>query len=118
MAIINKKLEKVNLHFSFEVKETIALAMKDNIREIEGCLNSITFFCIMTNSVPTVKMAEEHIKRGLKNESNPRKINIYDIKNAVANYYSIPVENFDKASHKGCGVCKAGCNVSFQGQRR
>lgn len=95
MAIINKKLEKVNLHFSFEVKETIALAMKDNIREIEGCLNSITFFCIMTNSVPTVKMAEEHIKR-IKNESNPRKINIYDIKNAVANYYSIPVENFDK----------------------
>lgn len=95
LAIIDKKLEKVTLSVPENVRVLIANTMKNNIRELEGCLRSFVQTCILTGAAPTLKVAEDVISK-IINESNTKKITIFEIKTVVADYYKVPVEDIDK----------------------
>lgn len=95
LAIIDKKLEKVTLTVPKNVRELIANTMKNNIRELEGCLRSFVQTCVLTGVSPTLKVAEEVISK-IINESNTKKITIFEIKTVVADYYKVPIEEIDK----------------------
>lgn len=95
LAIIDKKLEKVTLNIPDNVRVLIANTMKNNIRELEGCLRSFVQTCVLTGAAPTLKLAEEVISK-IVNESNTKKVTIFEIKTVVADYYKIPIEDIDK----------------------
>lgn len=95
LAIIDKKLEKVTLSIPDNVRVLIANTMKNNIRELEGCLRSFVQTCVLTGAAPTLKLAEEVISK-IVNESNTKKVTIFEIKTVVADYYKVPIEDIDK----------------------
>ncbi len=95
MAIINKKLEKVKMEVPVNVREKIANSLTKNIRELEGCLNTLIQTCVLTNQHPNMEIAKNVINK-IVNESSKKIISCYDIKAAVADYYRIPVEELDK----------------------
>lgn len=95
MAIINKKLEKVKIDVPMDVREKIANSLTKNIRELEGCLNTLVQTCVLTNQKPNMETAEKVIGR-IVNESSKKIISCHDIKNIVADYYRIPVDELDK----------------------
>lgn len=95
LAIIDKKLEKVKVAVPKEVRIKIANAMKNNIRELEGCLNTLVQTCILTGAEADMKHAEDIINR-ITNESNTKKISIFDVKSVVADFYRVSIDDLDK----------------------
>ncbi len=95
LAIVNKKLEKSKINVSDPIRRKIAEKMKKNIRELEGCLNTVVQTCILMNVDATMELTESIIAKRI-DESNIKELSVYDIKSAVADYYRVTVEDIDK----------------------
>lgn len=95
LAIIDKKLEKVKVAVPKEVRIKIANTMKNNIRELEGCLNTLVQTCILTGAEANMEQADEIINK-IINESNTKKITVFDVKSVVADYYRVSIDDLDK----------------------
>ncbi len=94
IAIINKKLEKSKIEVSPAIRRKIAEKMKKNIRELEGCLNTLVQTCLLMNVDATMELADNVIAKRI-DESNVKEISVGYIKSAVADYFRVSVEEID-----------------------
>lgn len=95
LAIIKKKLDKSAIAMPQEIIEYIASSIKTNVRDIEGCLNSIIYECTLTNVGPTMELAEKAVKR-TSSDKQQKKVGVKEIKAVVADHYRIALEEIDQ----------------------
>ncbi len=90
IAILRKKAESENYDVPDEVITYIAQNIQSNIRKLEGALIRIFAYASLTNKKEvSLELAQEALKHLI---SNNKKITLIDIKEVVANYYNISVE--------------------------
>lgn len=94
VAILKKKLENRAIDVPTELLDYIARAVTTNIRELEGCFNTFIQICILTNSKPSVHIADQAISQYISSNSK-KKISISDIKELVADYFHVSVSDID-----------------------
>lgn len=91
IAILRKKAEAENYNVPDDVITYIAQNIQSNIRKLEGALIRIYAYASLTNKKEvTLELAQEALKHLI---SNNKKITINDIKEVVANYYNISLED-------------------------
>ena len=86
LAILKHKTKLSNLPLSEEILEYMALVIQDNIRELEGALNSLTCQFYLKKRTLSINEAKNLIKNIIKPVKN---ISIKDIITTVANFYQI-----------------------------
>jgi chromosomal replication initiator protein len=90
-AILRKKAEAENYNVPDDVIAYMAQNIQSNIRKLEGALIRIYAYASLTNKKEvTLELAQEALKNLI---SNNKKITINDIKEVVANYYNITVDD-------------------------
>lgn len=91
IAILRKKAEAENYDVPDEVITYIAQNIQSNIRKLEGALIRIYAYASLTNKKEVnLELAQEALKHLL---SNNKKITLLDIKEVIANYYNISVDD-------------------------
>lgn len=91
IAILRKKAEAENYNVPDDVIQYIAQNIQSNIRKLEGALIRIYAYASLTNKKEVnLELAQEALKHLI---SNNKKITINDIKEVVANYYNISLED-------------------------
>lgn len=106
--ILKKKLQAETQDadlISDDILEYIASVFDNNVRELEGALKRVLFYCTAFDYKFTVANAQEALKSlvNSKNASNHKleRINYSNIIDIVSNYYSItPVELLSKSRKK------------------
>lgn len=89
-AILRKKAEAENYNVPDDVIAYMAQNIQSNIRKLEGALIRIYAYASLTNKKEvTLELAQEALKNLI---SNNKKITINDIKEVVASYYNITVD--------------------------
>lgn len=86
-----------------EVLEFIASAFVNNIRELEGALKRVLFYCLASNLELTVEAAKETLEPWLKTKrtSNSLNENNYDkIQSVVSDFYGITIDDLIGKSRK------------------
>ncbi len=94
IAILKKKAELDSFVVSDEVMLYIAKNMKSNIRELEGALTKVVAYCTLSNQDVTIEQAQKALK-DIMSEAKPKEIDIPLIKEVVAKFYGITVEDID-----------------------
>lgn len=94
IAILRKKAELERFHVNDEVMLYIAKNMKSNIRELEGALTKVVAYSILSNQEITIEQAQKALK-DIMSESKPKEVTIKLIKEVVAKYYKITVEDIE-----------------------
>lgn len=75
-----------------EVLNFIAANYVDNIRELEGALNRVIFYCDIYNADVTLDKAKEALDSLLKSRKNMNKTNVFEnVLSVVADFYKISV---------------------------
>ncbi|HBV68554.1 MAG TPA: chromosomal replication initiator protein DnaA [Clostridiales bacterium] len=91
IAILRKKAEAENYNVPDDVISYIAQNIQSNIRKLEGALIRIYAYASLTNKKEvSLELAQEALKHLI---SNNKKITLTDIKEVVANYYNISLED-------------------------
>lgn len=91
IAILRKKAEAENYDVPDEVITYIAQHIQSNIRKLEGALIRIYAYASLTNKKEvTLELAQDALKHLI---SNNKKVSISDIKEVVANYYNLSLED-------------------------
>ncbi|MEX0918931.1 MAG: chromosomal replication initiator protein DnaA [Candidatus Paceibacterota bacterium] len=86
LAIIKNKVKSPEFTISDEVLEYLASVIQDNIRELEGALNSIIIQSKTKNKILT----PNEVKILIKNNIKPQKqVSIKDVMKIVSDYYNI-----------------------------
>lgn len=94
IAILRKKAETEHIDISNDVLSFIAKNIKSNIRELEGALTKILAYSSLTNRSINIDLANEALKDIVKSD-RPKQINSDLIKDVVAAFYNMNVEEFD-----------------------
>lgn len=94
IAILRKKAKVENLDVPNEVTLYIAKKIQSNIRELEGALIRIVAFSSLTNKEISLELAEEALK-DIISSSKPKQITVQLIKEIVADYYGIKIDEFN-----------------------
>ncbi len=91
MAIIKNKSKKINLPLSEQMIHYLTQLPADSVREIEGNLNKIKFFCDFQKTNPSLEI----IKKLLPSSYSHRVISLttQQIQNQVAHYFHIKVSD-------------------------
>lgn len=93
IAILRKKAEAENYNVPDEVITYIAQHIQSNIRKLEGALIRIYAYASLTNKKEVnLELAQEALKHLI---SSNRKVSVSDIKEVVANYYNISIEEIE-----------------------
>lgn len=91
IAILRKKAEAENYNVPDEVITYIAQHIQSNIRKLEGALIRIYAYASLTNKKEvSLELAQEALKHLI---SSNKKITLVDIKEVVANYYNISMDD-------------------------
>ncbi len=91
MAILQTKAEIDKLSVPKDVTEYIADNIMSNIRELEGALNKVVVFSELISKDITLELAKEALKDVLISYKT-NEINLLRIKETVADYYNISVD--------------------------
>ncbi|RBP36148.1 chromosomal replication initiator protein DnaA [Garciella nitratireducens] len=94
IAILRKKATVENLEVPNEVMHFIATKIKSNIRELEGALIRIVAYSSLTGQDITIDLANEALK-DIISGNDPKKITVSMIKEVVAEYFNMKVEDFN-----------------------
>ena len=92
VAIIRRKAELLNIEIPDDVTEYIALRLKFNIRQLEGAVKKIKAYKLLTNSQPSVAMAQNVI-RDILNDNRPAPVTVERIIDEVAKTYSVSADD-------------------------
>ncbi len=90
IAILRKKAVEKDIYLSPDVVNLIAKCVKNNIRELEGCLVKLGLVTSLLKVDIDLEVAKEHLKLNEELE-NQKNITIDSIAKTVANYYKIPI---------------------------
>lgn len=90
IAILKKKAIEKDVYLSDDVVNLVAKCVKNNIRELEGCLIKLGAVTSILKVDIDLEVAREHLKLDEELE-NQKNITIESISKTVANYYKIPL---------------------------
>ncbi|MBN1398345.1 MAG: chromosomal replication initiator protein DnaA [Bacteroidetes bacterium] len=90
IAILQKKSEENSLELPSDVLEFIAVNVKNNIRELEGCLISLFARASLENREIGVDLAKDVLRVIVNDLRTP--ISIDQIQKVVCSYFDIPVD--------------------------
>ncbi len=90
IAILKKKAIEKDVYLSDDVVNLVAKCVKNNIRELEGCLIKLGAVTSILKVDIDLEMAKEHLKLSEELE-NQKNVTIESITKTVANYYKIPL---------------------------
>lgn len=93
IAILRKKSQEDNKNVPDEVIEYVAKNINSNIRELEGAITRISAYADLNRRPITLAVAEDALHTLLSGKEK-KNITVDDVKNKVAQYYSISVEDF------------------------
>ena len=94
IAILRKKADVENLEVPNEVIIYIANKIQSNIRELEGALVKVIAYSSLVNKEIDMDLAQEALKDLInKNKNKPKEITINLIKEIVADYYNLELED-------------------------
>ena len=98
VAILRKKAEEQEELIEDEIIDVIAQSISGNIRELEGCFNSI----LCSQKIKNKPLSQKEIKNLLKNNIKPKKnISIDDIVSIVSDFYNIETSSiYDRTRRK------------------
>lgn len=91
IAILRKKSQEDNKNVPDEVIEYVAKNINSNIRELEGAITRISAYADLNKKPITLSVAEDALHTLLSGKEK-KQISVDDIKNKVAQYYGIDVE--------------------------
>ena len=98
MAILESKMTEEGVDMPNDVIEFVCYNIKNNIRELEGVLVSMTAQAALNNRSFDLPLAKEVIKNFVKNIN--REITVDFIQNLVAEYFKVPVEKLAGKTRK------------------
>lgn len=98
MAILQKKSEDEGIELPNEIVEYIARNVTQSIRELEGTLISLIAKVTLDRRDLTLDLAREVVQGVATTE--PKPLTIDDIKDAVSNYYKLPIDLLESKSRK------------------
>lgn len=93
IAILRKKAQLENLDVPNDIMVFIADNIASNIRELEGALNRVIAYSSLTQNEISVELATEALK-DILSANKTKEINSNVIKDTVARYYNIRIEEF------------------------
>ncbi len=93
IAILRKKAQLENLEVPNDIMVFIADNIASNIRELEGALNRVIAYSSLTKNEISVELATEALK-DILSASKTKVINCNVIKDTVARYYNIRIDEF------------------------
>jgi chromosomal replication initiator protein len=96
IAILRKKAEGEGCAVPNEVLFFVAERVTSNIRDLEGCLTRVVALSSLSGQEITLQMAEDALRHILP--ATAKRIGIKEIQQAVAEFYSIPLEGM--VSHR------------------
>ena len=91
LAIIKRKAELLNMRLPNNVMEYMADKLKNNIRQIEGAIIKMNALSTLTESVPTLNMAQ-NIVRDVMSEQQPAPVTIEKIIVEVSHIFNVSPE--------------------------
>jgi len=91
MAIIQKKAEIERIILTEEVSQFLAMKIKSNIRELEGCLIRLGAHGSLTGSPIDVAMAREVLRDIISDDDRP--VTVEHIQKTVADFYGIKAQD-------------------------
>ena len=90
VAILKEKIKTRGVFLSDEIIEYVASSIQENVRELEGSLNSIVFQSQVKNKMLSLNEVKSLIKNSIKPKKN---VSIKDVAKSVTDFY-----NLDEAS--------------------
>ncbi|MBQ8613616.1 MAG: chromosomal replication initiator protein DnaA [Ruminiclostridium sp.] len=91
LAIIKRKAELLNMRLPNNVMEYMADKLKNNIRQIEGAIVKMNAMSMLTESVPTLMMAQ-NIVRDVMTEQQPVPVTVEKVINEVSHIFNVSPE--------------------------
>lgn len=98
LAILKFKIEKDGIEMPDEVVEYIAKNIKPNIRELEGCLNSIIAQATLNKKEITLELTKKTLSNFVSNSR--KEISIDYIQKLVCDYFKIPIDLVQSKTRK------------------
>ncbi len=90
--ILKRKLaENSKKPLDEEILNFIAENFTDNVRELEGALNRVLWYCEICNATPTLELAKEALDILLKSKPKSNEQNYENVLSVIADYYSISI---------------------------
>ncbi len=90
IAIIRRKAAAIDIHIPDEVSEFIANKLKSNIRQLEGAVKKIKAYQLLTNTPPSITIAQTAI-RDILSDTQPVPLTVEKILGEVSRTYGISV---------------------------
>ncbi|NOZ86389.1 MAG: chromosomal replication initiator protein DnaA [Deltaproteobacteria bacterium] len=90
VAILKKKAEVDKIFLPDDVAIYIALEIKSNVRELEGCLTRLFSYSKVMNSPITKDLAKQVLRGIIKDK--PQKVSIEKIQSFVCSYFGITIK--------------------------
>lgn len=91
LAIIKRKAELLNMHVPNNVMELLADKLKNNIRQIEGAIVKMNAMSMLTETTPTIIMAQ-NIIRDVMTEQQPIPITVEKVITEVSHIFNVSPE--------------------------
>ncbi len=97
LAILRNKTNQNQLNIAGETLEYIAEVIQDNIRELEGCLNTV----VCQSQLKNRHLGLNEVKTLIKNNIKPKKmVSVKDVADIVANFYNINEKHLYEKTRK------------------
>ena len=90
VAIVKRKSELLDIEIPNEIIEYICNRLKTNIRQLEGTVKKIKAYKLLTNSHPSISMAQDVVKNILK-ENQPISVTVEKILGEISHTYGISI---------------------------
>ncbi len=88
LAIIKRKAELLNMRIPNNVMEYMADKLKNNIRQIEGAIVKMNAMSMLTESIPTLSMAQ-NIVRDVMTEQQPVPVTVEKVITEVSHIFNV-----------------------------
>ncbi|MCF8238324.1 MAG: chromosomal replication initiator protein DnaA [Saprospiraceae bacterium] len=98
IAILEEKMQKDGINLPRDVVEYVCYNIKDNVRELEGVLNSIAAQASLNHRTIDVDLAREVVRKFVKEAQ--RELTLDHIQNQVADHYNISVDKLKAKTRK------------------
>ena len=98
LAILRSKLRDSGINLPDEITEYIASSIQGNVRELEGCLNSVICQTQLKGRFPTLLETKNLLKNSIKQKKNA---SVTEVVKTIADFYSIePNSIYEKTRRK------------------
>ncbi len=99
LAILRHKCYQNGIHFTDKIYDYMANNLKNNVRELEGSINSLIAHAVLEKRQITLELAKDVVEKFATKVSKVE-INIETIKRAVCDYFTIDTESLKSQSRK------------------